>query len=485
MKTRRQFLGHASCAAISSIPILNTLLNLTAAGNVANAAAPVAGEYRALVCLFLSGGNDSFNMLAPYSGPSSTNSDSYAEYTNTRGNLALPLDQLLQIQPLNTSGRTFGVHPSMPKLASLFTQGRAAFVANVGTLIEPVFNRTQVAANSKRLPLGLYSHSDQIEQWQTSVPHSRTGIGWAGRMMDLLKDINSNQIVSMNISMDGSNVFQTGLTGAEYAVSPGNSQDPEGGAVPLTGYSADVDPNNQFTNIASDAIDSQLALNYSNLLQQTYQQKRRDAQDAFALYSSATAGTLPGNVTFPNTILGRQLRQVAKAIAGRSALGATRQTFFVNRGGWDHHSDTLALQQGMLGEVDAAIYAFWTQLVKLGVQSQVTLFTASDFGRTLTSNDRGSDHAWGGNHFVLGGSVSGKKIYGSYPSLAVNPDTGTELNPLDTGRGRLIPTTSCDQYFAEMALWLGVPKSSLPLVLPNIGNFFAANSSGTPLGFLP
>ena len=169
---------------------------------------------------------------------------------------------------------------------------------------------------------------------------------------------------------------------------------------------------------------------------------------------------------------------------GRNGLGAVRQTFFVNRGGWDHHSDTLPLQQAMLGEVDAAIGAFWQQLVALGIENQVTLFTGSDFGRTLTSNDRGSDHAWGGNHFVMGGSVVGKHIFGQYPSLALNPESGTELNPLDTGRGRMIPTTSCDEYFAELALWLGVPRSSLSLVLPNIGHFVASNSTDPPVGFL-
>jgi uncharacterized protein (DUF1501 family) len=266
-------------------------------------------------------------------------------------------------------------------------------------------------------------------------------------------------------------------------VSPGNPNEPEGGATALTGYKAGYDPNNDFTNAASSAVDGMLAQQYSHLLQGTYQQKRRTAQDAYAIYSSATQGTLPGNITFPNTSLGRQLRQVCKALMGRNGLGALRQTFFVNRGGWDHHSDTLASQVSMLGEVDAAIGAFWAQLVALGIENQVTLFSGSDFGRTLTSNAQGSDHAWGGNHFVMGGSVVGRKIYGSYPSLAINPDTGGEINPLDTARGRLIPTTSCDQYFAELALWLGVPKSSVPLILPNIGNFYATSSTTSPLGF--
>jgi uncharacterized protein (DUF1501 family) len=468
---------------MSALPVLNTLLNLRLAGSLANAAPPAPGEYRALVCLFFSGGNDSFNLLPPYSGASATSADAYGEYTASRGNLALPLGQLHEIHPTNTPGRTFGVHPSMPKLADRFEAGQAAFIANVGTLIEPVANRSQVAQGSKRLPLGLYSHSDQIEQWQTSVPHSRSGIGWAGRMMDLIKDINANQAVSMNISLDGSNVFQTGITGAEYAVDPGNASDAtSGGAVPLNSYIAGYDVNDQLRNAASTAIDSQLALQYSNLFEQTFQQKRKGAQDAYAIYAAATAGTLPGNVTFPNTALGRQFKQVARAMMGRQMLGAVRQTFFVNRGGFDHHSETVALQQTMLAEVDDALDAFWTQLGALGLRPNVTVFTGSDFGRTLTSNDRGSDHAWGGNHFVLGGSVAGKKIYGQYPSLGLNPDTGAEVNPLDTGRGRLIPTTSCDQYFAEMALWLGVPAGSLSTILPNVGNFYSGN--GSPLGFL-
>lgn len=486
MKTRRQFLGQASCAAVSAIPLLNTLLNLRLASAVATASTPAAGEYRALVCIFQSGGNDSFNMLTPYSGPSLTAANAYTEYTASRSDLALPQNQLIQITPDNTPGRTFGVHAGMPNLANLFSAGKAAFIANVGTLIEPVMNRTQVANASKRLPLGLYSHSDQIEQWQTSVPHSRSGVGWAGKMMDLIKGINPGQAVSMNISTDGSNVFQTGVSDAEYAVDPGNDQDASsGGAVALSGYQAAYDSQHDSTNIVGAAVDNQLAQEYTNVLQQTFQKKRRAAQDAYAIYSAATAAALPGNVVFPSTALGRQLRQVAKAIMGRNGLGAVRQTFFVNRGGWDHHSNTVALQAAMLPEIDNALGAFWTQLGLLGVQPNVTIFSASDFGRTLTSNSQGSDHAWGGNQYVVGGAVAGKKIYGSYPGLAVNPDVGPEKNPLDTGRGRLIPTTSCDQFFAEMALWLGVPASSLPLILPNIGNFYATSSGTPPLGFLP
>lgn len=474
--SRRRFIGEASCAAVSSIPVLSSLLNLSVTGKLA--AAEADGGYRALVCVFFAGGNDSFNMLAPY------DATHYAEYAASRADLALPTSQLIQVTPDNTPGRTFGVHHRMPNLAARFAAGDAAFVANVGTLIEPVQNRLQVVQNLKRLPLGLYSHSDQVEQWQTSVPHARSGIGWAGRMADLIKQLNADPRVSMNVSFDGSNVWQTGHSVAEYAVNAGNSQEPNGGAIALAPYQQVWQPNQPLPQAATAAIDSQLALEYTNLLQQTFVQKRRAARDAFKLYDDATKPALPGNITFPNTQLGRQMQMVARTINGRQALGACRQTFFVNRGGWDHHNEVLSNQDAMLPEVDDALGALWAALVAMGVQDQVVIYSASDFGRTLTSNARGSDHAWGGNQFVIGGAVRGKKIYGSYPSLAVNPESGPEVNPLDTGRGRFIPTTSVDAFFAEMALWLGVAPSDLASVLPNIGNFYSPGSGPPPVGYL-
>jgi uncharacterized protein (DUF1501 family) len=477
--SRRQFLGQASCAAVSSIPILSTLLNLRVAQQVSALTAPASGEYRALVCLFLAGGNDSFNMLTPYSGPSSTNADSYAEYLASRSNLALSkvTNQLIEVHPLNTPGRTFGVHAGMPEVANLFETGKAAFVANVGTLIEPVQNRTQIEQSLKRLPLGLYSHSDQIEQWQTSVPHSRSGIGWGGRMVDLIKDLNANQTVPMQISLDGSNVWQTGNTVAEYAITPS-------GATGLTGYNAGWVQYANVPNAMSAAVDSQLAEQYTNLLAQTFNTRKKQALDAYQLFATATAPSLPGGVSFPGTYVGNRLAMVAKAIQGRAALGAVRQTFFVQLGGWDHHDSVLTSQAAMLPEVSAAIGAFYNALVAIGVADKVTLFTASDFGRTLTSNGRGSDHAWGSNQLVVGAGVNGRRIFGQYPSLAVNPESGPEANPIDTGRGRFIPTTSCDEFFAELALWLGVSASNLPLVLPNIGNFYNTSGSTPPVGFM-
>ena len=467
--SRRGFLKQGSCAAISSVSILNTLLNLRLSQGIANASVPAAGEYRALVCLFLAGGNDSFNMLVP------RETSAYAQYTTARADLALTPEDLIAINPIGQPG--YYVHGGMPEVASLFENGQASFVANVGTLIEPVANRTQVAQNLRRLPLGLYSHSDQIEQWQTSIPHARSGIGWGGRMADILRDTNSSQVVPMQISLDGSNVWQTGNDVAEYSITPN-------GAVALSGYNAAWQQYQDLQNAMSTAVDSQLAQQYSNLLSQTFNQRKKQALDAYQIFATASAPPLPPGITFPNTYLGQRLAMIARTIQGRNALGAVRQTFFVQRGGWDHHDEVLSTQGAMLPEVSAAIGAFHAAMLAMGLQDQVCLFTGSDFGRTLTSNGRGSDHAWGGNQLVVGGGVQGKRIFGQYPSLLTNPESGPEVNPLDTGRGRFIPTTSCDTFFAELALWLGVSKSQLPLILPNIGEFYSISGDAPPIGML-
>lgn len=460
--SRRKFLGQASCASVTAIPLINTILNLKLAGSVA-AAEPGADEYRALVCIFLNGGNDSFNMLVP------RGNTEYAEYAGIRQDLALAQGSLLPINPTNNPGLQLGVHPGMPELQALFEAGNAAFVANVGTLVEPI-NKTQYQNGSVPLPLGLFSHSDQIEQWQTSLPDTRSAVGWAGRMADLLQDINSNDKVSMNISLAGSNVWQSGLTVFEYSIT-------SSGAVGLQGYNSQWQGGGSINQIRSAAVDSQLALEYSNLFTKAFSKSKKNAVDAYDIFSGATSNALPGGVVFPGHSLSQQLQMVAKTIAGRNTLGMKRQTFFVSLGGWDHHDEVLNNQAAMLPIVSQAVGAFYDALVALGVQDQVTLFSCSDFGRTLTSNGQGSDHAWGGNHFVVGGGVNGRQIFGQYPSLY-------DSNPLDVGRGRLIPTTSADEYFAELALWLGVGKSSLPLVLPNIERFYDINSVDWPVGFL-
>lgn len=462
--SRRKFFGQASCAAISGVSVLNTLLNLRLAGDLAAAEPPADNEYRALVCLFLNGGNDSYNMLIPRGDAE------YAEYATIRQDLALAKDSLLPINPQNSIGKQLGVHPGMPEIANLFEAGKAAFIANVGTLVEPV-TKAQYNANSVSLPLGLFSHSDQTEQWQTSVPQSRAGIGWGGRMADLLQSLNGNQKVSMNISLNGSNVWQAGRNVTEYAIT-------SAGAVGLANYRPAWQVNDNLVQARSSGVDRQLNAQYNNLLAQAFATSKRNSVEAYTSFAAATNLSLPAEATFPDeNPLSAPFQMIAKTIAGRTALGVTRQTFFISLGGWDHHDEVVANQNRMLPYVSGAVGAFYNALALLGVENQVTLFTASDFGRTLTSNGRGSDHAWAGNHFVVGGGVNGRRIYGQYPDLY-------QGSPLDVGRGRLIPTTSVDAYFAELALWLGVSKSSLPLVLPNIANFYSPSSSTPPLGFM-
>lgn len=458
--SRRKFLGQANCALVSAIPVLNTILNLRLAGSLAAAEGSPTG-FKALVCLFLNGGWDSFNILAPKGA-------AYSEYAAIRQNLAIPDAQLLAINPLNNAGRPLGVHPSLPAVRDYFEAGKLAFVANVGTLVEPVTKAQYNAGQS--LPLGLFSHSDQAEQWQTSLPDKRSGIGWGGRMADILRSLNVQDKFSMNVSLAGSNVWQAGNSIAEYAIR-------DTGADGLFGYNSAWASGPSLNQIRSAAIDSQMALEYQNLFQKSFGKSRKDAVAAYDVFTAATNVALPGSVTWPTTPLANQLKMVAKTIAGRGGLGMCRMTFFINYGGWDHHSGLLSNQAAMLPVVNDAIKAFYDTLVALNAQDEVVLFTASDFGRTLTSNSQGSDHAWGGNQFVLGGAVKGRKIYGQYPDLYQD-------NPLDVGRGRLIPSTSVDKFFAEMAVWLGVPKGSLSAVLPNIDRFFDTFGAPPPMGYL-
>jgi len=434
---------------------------------------PAATEYRATVCLFLAGGNDSFNLLVPHSGASVTHDDAYAEYAESRGTLALPKEALLRIDPLNTPGRSFGVHPSMPRLAELFERGHAAFVANTGTLVEPIADRSEAAM--KKLPVGLRSHVVQSAQWQTAITSDESATGWAGRIADLLGSPLAT--VPTNLSMAGSHIFQNGAGRGGLVI------DPLKGAIALKGHTAEYDPEDELANAASDALDEMLSQFHGHLLKDELLAKQREALVANAAYAAAVSGALPEVVSFPDTSLGHQLRQVALAIHNREALGALRQIFFVQLDGFDLHSDSLSKHAALLAEVDAAVGAFWDQLVAIGiatgepVEGQVTLFSASEFGRTLAGNGSGSNDGWGGNHFVIGGSVDGGKIYGDYPSLALD-------SALDLGHGCLIPTTGCDEYFGELALWLGVPAESLPQVLPNLTTYLPPGATFAPLGIL-
>lgn len=458
--SRRQFIGQASCAAIGSTALFSTLLNLRMANTAAAQTAPL-NDYKALVCLFFAGGCDSYNMLVPYGDAE------YNEYAAIRGDLALSKagGQILPLTLGQSIGKELGVHHQMPEIQALFNSGNAAWLANVGTLVQPT-TKEQYQAESVILPLGLYSHSDQIRQWQTSVPQDTSAIGWGGRTADLLHSLNNNDNISMNISIAGNNVWQAGNQVFEYSITPN-------GSVGRTNYDEGWGANPAM----SAAIDSQLAADYKNLFESTFANTGKDAIDAHLEFSTATAAVPDFQTTFPEgNYLADQLRMVARSIGAHTALNMNRQTFFVQFGGWDHHDEVLANMDNMVPMVSQAIDAFHSALGEINEQNNVTLFTASDFGRTLTSNGEGSDHAWGGNHLVVGGAVNGGNVYGTYPDLY-------EGNLLDTGRGRLIPSTSVDAYFGELALWFGVSPQDLPTVLPNVSNFYTPSATG-PLGFM-
>lgn len=465
---RRKFLKHTSCAAIGYSTLFSTLINLKATGAAAmtnSAVADCGNDYKALVCILLQGGNDSFNMLVP------TGQSQYLNYQNSRSNLALNSNQLLSLNG-SFGGETYGLHHAMPNLRNYFNQGKAAFVSNVGTLVEPITHRDQVWNETANLPLGLLSHSDQVMHWQTAFPHARTATGWGGRITDLMNDMCKNPKISSNISLSGSNVFQTGNHTIEFAI------DSEYGSQGIGGYN---ESEWSYHVGRTNAINSMLDQNYADVFKKSYVDTIRNAQDAHEEFSAAIGNAFDFSTSFiaPNEDYGltQRMEMVAKTISVKDQIGAQRQTFFVEFGGWDHHDEVLNSQNDMLGMLDFALNAFQSAMAELGMEDQVTTFTISDFARTLTSNGEGTDHGWGGNVFALGGAVNGANIYGEFPNLALN-------NPLDIGGGVLIPTTSADLYFAELAKWFGVSNAELDIIFPNLSEFHAGSYDNLPLGLM-
>ncbi|MEC8330020.1 MAG: DUF1501 domain-containing protein [Verrucomicrobiota bacterium] len=476
--SRRQFIGQANCAAVGTASLLSSLLSLRLTAGAASASNFT--DYKALVCLFLNGGNDSFNMLVP------RQQNAYNQYVSVRGGLASsgglalskdeptsttpgegglwPITSSVQNQPGGAGYSEFGIHPDLPYLKTLYDQGDLAFVSNVGSLIEPT-TLAQYNAKSKPLPEGLFSHPDHQIHWQTLVPQVRGSSpkGWAGRMAEVMSHANQQSSIAMNISLSGANVLQSGPTTVPYITDPA-------GVVELRKY--DQDPTLKL------AVDDILGQHYQSIYSKTLAQANRKSIDASVAFKSALDSL---STPFDPTALNgykqtyKRLSMVTKIMEARTALSMNRQIFFVERGGWDHHNELLAPQSDLFTEINDAIEIFWSEVVNLGLENNVVLYTASDFGRTLTSNGSGSDHAWGGNHFIISGSVAGGEIYGSYPALAGGSN--------DLGRGRILPSTSVDAYMGELASWYGVPSSEISTVIPNINNFNFANLA-SPLGIL-
>lgn len=469
--SRRKFIEQASCAAIGSTTLLSSILNLGMFNALASPtnSSDTDRDYKALVCILLAGGNDSFNMLIP------RGTSEYNEYAATRSGLAIPKNELHNINPLSgTGGKLFGLHPSMEHVQELFEEGELAFLSNVGTLVEPITNAQQYNSGIKKVPLGLFSHSDQIEQWQTSVPQNRNAVGWGGRMADILHTLNTNNTVSMNISLSGSNVFQSGNLTYEYTISN------QGSGIEGLQPFQDFYSNRGFLDRTRNAaVDSLVADTYYNVFQKTIARVTRQSIDAQKHFEEAINMAPTFTTQFHTSNLSQSMQMIARVAAVHEQLGVKRQTFFVSYGGWDHHDEVLESQLVMLNILSRALADFNSALKEIGLHDQVTTFTISDFGRTLTSNGNGSDHAWGSNQIIMGGAVKGQRLYGQYPDLYL---TGNPL--VVTKRGVLLPTTSADAFFAELALWFGVSQSDLALVLPNIRNFYPTGSTTPPIGFM-
>ena len=444
---RREFLRHSSAAAATTAFAHYPGMAFSQGMGVS---APF-GDYKALVCLFMFGGNDSYNMLVPRSTPE------YNAYAASRQNLALQQTNLLPINPLTPDGAQYGLHPSMTGMQTLFEQGRAAFVANMGPLVEPT-TKDQYFNQSVLLPPQLFSHNDQQDQWHSLKGATVSNTGWAGRIADLIRTNVANQQLATNVSLFGSSLFQSADETIAYVM--GNN-----GPVPFTGFSSSGDPNDLFFQQRL-AFERVLNAEYDTIYERGYADVQRRAVETIDLVQGALddPGRQQVTTVFPQSQLGNQLRTVAEMIAARDTLQMERQIFFVATGGFDTHDDQVLLQPGLLGGISDAVAAFYDATIELGVSNAVTTFSMSDFGRTLTSNGDGSDHGWGGHSFVVGDAVAGQDIYGTFPDLSLGSFD-------DVGGGRMIPTTSADQYAATLSRWFGVDESDMVSVAPNIGNF--------------
>jgi uncharacterized protein (DUF1501 family) len=454
--SRRRFIGQA-CAAVGATGMLSALAQLRMIGALAADTAPT--DYKALVCLFLYGGNDSNNLLVP------VDNTNYNIYAADRTVLALAQNTLLPIAPKTYSdGRSWGLHPSMPEVQQLFGQGKLALLANTGTLVQPV-TLAQYNAGTVALPPQLFSHANQQVQWQSSVPDQPFTTGWGGRLADIVNSLNTNPKISMSVSVAGENSFQVGNTVSQFAVNPS-------GAVVLSGTSGSTLATSRYA-----AQQSLLNLQEQNLFEAAFGGTTMNAITDSQLLNSVLASSPKLATVFPTTSIGSQMQMIAQMIGAAPQLGLTRQVFFASLGGFDLHSDQLGAHATLFQQLSQALNAFSSATTELAVPNQVTTFTASDFSRTFNTNGTsnttaGSDHGWGSHHLIMGGAVNGGDIYGSIPLLELG-------GPEDTGRGRWIPTTSVDEYAATLATWFGVSASSMATVLPNIGRFATSN-----LGFM-
>jgi uncharacterized protein (DUF1501 family) len=452
IRSRREFLRTALKSA--------TALGAMSAFGRINALASSGSGYQALVCIYLVGGNDGHNTVIPLT----TAQQNYSLYQQGRQSLALSQGSLL---PIMNGSDSYGLHPSMPEIQALYNQGHAAVLANVGNLVQPITRSAYLSNNSALVPSALFSHSDQTGQWQSGFPSGTGSTGWGGRIMDQLAGQNAGATFPAITDSGGCGLFCTGQQNFPASVPPP--------------YSGSTMPTNMATlqggtTGAAAQQGLQQLLSFDNgvqLVQAGNGIVTRGNQYANTLTGLLTSNTI--STKFPaNNPLAAQLQTVANVMSVRNALGLSRQIFFCALGSFDTHGTQLETQQALLQQLSQAVNAFYQATQELGIDQNVTTFTASEFGRTLNpSGNDGSDHAWGNHHFIIGSGVKGGKFYGSFPSLVLG-------GPQDANtRGTLIPTTSVAQYGATLAQWFGVGASSLSSVFPNLGNFGSSN-----LGFL-
>ncbi len=484
--SRRAFLRRSGQLALTGTA-LPFALNLAAMGE---AAAFDATDYKALVCVFLYGGNDYANTVVAYDDPN------YNLYSTIRGGgagqtaggialakAALTPTLLNPTLPL-ANGRQYALHPSMTGLAGLFNAGQAAVQLNVGPLVVPLTLAQYKSSDRTTYPLPpkLFSHNDQQSIWQSSSPEGST-VGWGGNIGDLAMSANTNSLFTC-INLSGNAVFLSGDSALSYQVSTG-------GAVPVNSVKNTSNSNGApyISAAVKTAMGSLVQQTRSHVLENEYNRVTKRAIGAEVSISAALAGFPATNAPFSNFAtdnLSSQLKMVARLIAANSVLGNKRQVFMVSIGGFDLHDNLILNHPGILGQVSSAMTTFYNATVALGVASKVTAFTASDFGRTLASNGDGADHGWGSHHLVVGGAVKGAAFYGTPPPISVGA-TAAAADQWHVGQGRLLPTTSVDQYASTLATWFGVADAEQAGILPNLKHFgTAANRPDYPtnMGFM-
>jgi uncharacterized protein (DUF1501 family) len=446
--TRRDFMRLACCSATGAYMVGG----LGKFGLVSALAQGTPG-YKALVCIFMFGGNDSNNMIVPIDSR-------YAGYQQARPNIAIPQAGLLPLQMGNQS--SYGLHPNLPELQGLFNnQKNLAVLANVGTLVQPT---TQAAYQKyQNLPENLFSHSDQQDQWQSAQLAGTPNAGWGGKVADSVQgSLNSGSLFPPVLSISGNAIFCSGDATSPFTMNPGQTPG-------LQGFDSSTAAQARFV-----ATQQLLTFDSGFSMVQAANNITGQAVQYSVVLADALKSATPLQTKFPNTYIAQQLQQVAQVIGVKSALGMGRQIFFCSFGGFDTHSDQLVQQVELMTQLSQAMNCFYDATLELGVANSVTTFTLSEFSRTLEpGTNGGTDHAWGSHQFIMGGAVKGNAVYGTFPTVALGGPDDADKN------GRWIPTTALDQYGATLASWFGVSNANLPSIFPNLKNFTSAN-----LGFM-